>query len=288
MSKAQYVSVHGGHSGQFCNHASDSLEEIVLAYVQKGFSWVGITEHAPGISHELMYADQQAEGLTPELLYDQFGDYITECLRLKKKYRDQLTLYVAIEIETYSGYQSFVPHLVESFRPEYLVGSVHFVNDLNFDYSPEMYERTAASVGGIEQLYEHYFDAQFEMIESINPAVIGHFDLVRIFDHDYKGRLEKPAIRRKIIRNLELIKKRGTILDFNLRALYKGATEPYISQSILEMAKEMEIAVVPGDDSHSVKSVGNYIEQGIDILEKMQFDLSWQKPQLIAPDQPRP
>ena len=44
------VSVHGGHSGQFCHHATDTLEEIIQQYIAKQFPWVGITEHAPGLA----------------------------------------------------------------------------------------------------------------------------------------------------------------------------------------------------------------------------------------------
>ncbi len=38
------VSIHGGHSGEFCQHAGDSLEAILEAYAAQGFAWVGITE----------------------------------------------------------------------------------------------------------------------------------------------------------------------------------------------------------------------------------------------------
>ncbi len=67
MHSIEKVSVHGGHSGQFCNHATDSLEEIVSAYIDQGFSWIGVTEHAPGLSRELLYTDQREAGLTPEI-----------------------------------------------------------------------------------------------------------------------------------------------------------------------------------------------------------------------------
>ena len=43
----QKVSIHGGHSGQYCCHAEDTLEEIVLAYIEHGYTWVGLTEHMP-------------------------------------------------------------------------------------------------------------------------------------------------------------------------------------------------------------------------------------------------
>ena len=278
---SEYVSVHGGHSGQFCNHATDTLEDIIQAYIEKNFLWVGITEHAPAPTRELMYLDEQAAGLTPDFLFSRFGAYMKECRRLQEKYRNEITIFPALEIETYSGYETFVPHLIKSFKPDYIVGSVHFVNDINFDYSSELYERAAQSVGGIDNLYEHYFDSQYEMISLLHPAVVGHFDLIRIFDPNYQQRLSKPSIKSKIIRNLELIRRFDLILDFNLRALAKGADEPYVSRPILNVAREFGISIVPGDDSHSVASVGNFINEGINLLEKARVKLNWAQPRPI-------
>jgi histidinol-phosphatase (PHP family) len=282
MQPTSPVSVHGGHSGQFCNHATGTLEEIILRYIELGFPWVGITEHAPGISHELLYPDQQAAGLTPEFLLHRFGLYMSECRRLQEKYRSQIKIFAAIESETYSGYREFMPYLLNTFQPDYVVGSVHFVDDLGFDYSREQYQQTAAAVGGTDALYLRYFDLQYEMIAFLKPAVVGHFDLIRIFDPDYRARLAKPEMVIKIRRNLELIKELGLIMDFNLRSLLKGADEPYISQPILQMARDMDIPVVPGDDSHGVPNVGLNMERGIAILVEMGFPTQWPEPQLLA------
>ncbi len=120
------------------------------------------------------------------------------------------------------------------------------------------------------------------MIKSLCPAVVGHFDLIRIFDPDYRSRLEQAEINSKVRRNLGLIKELGLIMDFNLRALAKGADEPYITTSILKQAREFEIAVVPGDDSHGLSSVGNYMERGIRILQEHGFSTAWQKPTLLT------
>ncbi len=135
MKSTSFVSVHGGHSGQFCHHATDSLEEIVQLYIAKKFPWVGITEHSPAISEELLYPDQKAAGLTPEFLLNRFADYMKECRRLQQKYRSKIRIFAAMEIETYSGYEEFIPYLINRFQPDYIVGSVHFVGDMGFDYS---------------------------------------------------------------------------------------------------------------------------------------------------------
>lgn len=276
------VSVHGGHSGQFCNHALDSLEEIVIEYIGQGFSWVGITEHSPAISEELLYPDEKKAGLSPESQLKNFTRYISECRRLQDKYRSSITIFTAMEIETYSGYEKFVPFLLEKFRPDYIVGSVHFVGDIGFDYSLEFYNLAVTKAGSVDNLYCNYFDAQFEMIKSLKPAVVGHFDLIRIYDPEYLERLERPAIVQKITRNLRLIKEMDLILDLNLRALLKGAKEPYVSHSILKMAREMNIAVVPGDDSHSKNSVGTNLNKGVEILQNLDFSTDWQQPKLLV------
>ena len=282
MEKTHLVSVHGGHSGQFCNHASDTLEEIIQLYIEKQFSWVGITEHTPVIIEEsLYYPDEKESSLTPRLILERFGNYMQECRRLQKKYQDTIHIFSAMEIETYTGYEQFVPYLISRFQPDYIVGSVHFVDDIGFDYSPSFYEKAVQTVGDIDELYCRYFDQQYEMIGILEPSVVGHFDLIRIFDKDYKSRLLKPQILKKIERNLELIRKLDLIMDLNLRPMYKGAEEPYISRSILKLARDLDIAVIPGDDSHGLNTVGNYLNEGIKILSNLGFNTNWRKPELL-------
>ncbi len=282
MANAKYVSVHGGHSGEFCNHAKDQLEEIIRSYIDHGFAWVGITEHVPGISQDLLYPDQQEAGLTPDFLLERFDRYMRKCKQLQAKYADRIHIYAAMEIETYSGYDTFIPALAERFRPDYIVGSVHFVDDMGFDYSKEQYTKTAEAVGGYDAMYCRYFDIQYEMLQTLKPAVVGHFDLIRIFDEDYHDRLMKPEIMKRMKRNLELIKDLDLIMDFNLRSLLKGASEPYISAPLLKMARDMNIAVVPGDDSHGIANIHINMDKAIATLSEYGFNTEWQQPKVIT------
>ena len=281
MKTTSSVSVHGGHSGQFCHHATDSLEEIVQLYIAKQFPWVGITEHTPAISDELLYPDQKEAGLTPEFLLNRFADYMKECRRLQKKYSSDIKIFAAMEIETYSGYEEFIPYLINRFQPDYIVGSVHFVNDMGFDYSQEQYDKTVEAAGGIVPLYCQYFDQQFEMIKLLKPSVVGHFDLIRIFDPGYKKRILYPEIMDRIQRNLQLIGELELIMDFNFRSLLKGADEPYITRVILEMALKLGISVVPGDDSHGLTSIGVNMDKWIAVLDELGCNTNWKEPKLI-------
>ena len=175
MNKKKYVSVHGGHSGQFCHHARGTLEDIVLKYIEAGFKWVGITEHVPPVSNEMRYPDEVDAGLDASFLFKRFIDYVEECTRLKLKYQSAITIFKSFEIETYSGYLSFIKELIKRFRPDYIVGSIHHVDDRGFDFSRDQYHRTANAVGGYDALYKRYFDQQYEMVKNLSPAVVGHF-----------------------------------------------------------------------------------------------------------------
>ena len=272
------VSIHGAHSGEFCTHASDNLEELVQAYISKGFSWVGITEHMPPTKDRFRYPDEVDAGLDAAGLYRRFARYMTTARALQKKYAHQITLYVGFETETYSGAYPFIDQLVSTFAPDYIVGSVHHVKDMGIDWSPATYKRIAQRLGGMEALYRAYFDLQYEMLNRLKPQVVGHFDLVRIFDRAYHQRLQIESIQRRIQRNLELIKRLNLIMDFNLRPLARGETEPYIARPILERVRALNIPVVPGDDAHDVATVGLHIQEGIRLLQKMGFNTDWRTP----------
>ena len=272
------VSVHGGHSGPFCLHAKDTLEDIVQAYIAQGFSWVGLTEHMTPNQDAFALPEEASAGMTVADHYARFTDYFVEARRLQQVYASQVKLYVGFETECTTGYVDWIDHLRRVFQPDYLVGSVHHVQDVLFDSSLEDYQAAARKCGGMDLLYCVYFDQQHELLTTLKPEVVGHFDVIRVFDRDYAVRLLKPDIWRRIQRNLDVVKELGLILDFNLRALSKGQPEPYISRPILTRAFEMGIAVVPGDDSHGVTSVGANWDQGMQVLREVGFTTNWRRP----------
>ncbi len=272
------VSVHGGHSGQFCGHAEDTLEEIIRAYIARGYAWVGITEHMPPERDAQSYPDELEAGMNAADQQARFADYMAACRRLRDKYASEIRVLVAFEAEAYTGYERWVPAVRKAFEPDYIVGSVHQIDDRLIDGSPAWYREAAEAVGGLDELYCAYFDRQYEVITTLEPEVIGHFDLVRIFDAEYSARLAMPPVWRRVVRNLEAIRDLGAIMDFNLAALRKGQSEPYISRPVLEQARKMEIALVPGDDAHGVGHVDQFWQEGVRILGNAGFDLNWKCP----------
>lgn len=278
MTDTALVSIHGGHSGQFCSHAQNSLEEVIQAYIAKGFTWVGITEHMPPVADRFMYIEERRAGFNQTSLLDRFEKYMAEGRRLQKKYADKLEIFLGFETEAYTGALDSARYIIRRYQPDYVLGGIHHVADVPFDAGIKDYQKAVTVCGDVETLYCRYFDLQYQVIQAIRPKVVAHFDLIRIFDENYMQRWQVPEIRRRIERNLQLMAAWDLILDYNVAALRKGATEPYVSKPILKMAQEMDIAVVPGDDAHDAAMVGAYIPEGIATLKKMGFSTQWRKP----------
>lgn len=46
------------HSGQFCKHAQNTLEEVVQQAMASGFDIYGLTEHVPRYRKEDLYPEE--------------------------------------------------------------------------------------------------------------------------------------------------------------------------------------------------------------------------------------
>ncbi len=272
------VSVHGGHSGQFCCHAVDTLEDIVLEYIRQGFTWVGLTEHMAAKEDRHLYPEEAEAGFDAKGEQARFADYFKTAKELKAKYSNQIEILVGFETEFYLGYESYIQETISTHQPDYFIGSLHHVHDVLIDGPRDLFNQAISLSGGLPKLYIDYFDRQFELIHALSPPVVSHFDLIRLNDPNYQTQLQHPEVWKRITRNLELIAEKNLILDLNLRALKKGQPEPYISKPILEYAKKQGIAVVPGDDSHGVKDVGNYFDVAVETLLDAGFSTDWKKP----------
>jgi histidinol-phosphatase (PHP family) len=260
------ISLHGGHSGQYCDHARDTLADIVAAYHEAGFECVGLTEHMPPFGEAGLYPDEVELGRSAGWMEARFALYVAEARELARKYTDRMRILVGMESEWYPGCARWVADLRRYHGLDYVVGSVHHVRGVCFDFSRDAYDKTSALCGGTSRMYAAYFDEQLEMMRETRPEVVGHFDLVRLHDPDYLQTLALPEAWERVMRNLEWIRDAGAILDINARALLKGQAEPYVCAPILDAAAKLGIGVAYGDDAHGVTDVGYGFEQVEEML----------------------
>ena len=197
-------------------------------------------------------AGQTSKGL--EQLYD---DFIVEATRLRDKYSGQIDILIGFESEWMGTPLHDTVKEAETSNIEYIqkikekhcntldffIGSVHHVHRIPIDYSRELYLKARDVASSVDRrrtgdhgpdgssddvLFKEYFDSQYDMLRTLKPLVVGHFDLIRLYSDRPDEPLRTSAeLWKHVMRNLEFIANYGGILEINSSSLRKGLTEPY-------------------------------------------------------------
>ena len=150
---------------------------------------------------------------------------------------------------------------------------MHHVNEVAIDFDHTTYLQAVHSCSpvsdqsgppseptstSLEAFFCAYLDAQYDMLLSLQPAVIGHFDLCLLYTptirlSDYPKAWEKAG------RNVRYAVSYGALFEANSAALRKGWSGSYPSPDVLELIRSNGGRVCLSDDSHGVQQVGlNY------------------------------
>ncbi|KAI8244809.1 putative histidinol-phosphatase [Colletotrichum sp. SAR 10_96] len=264
------------HSGQFCpGHAKDQLESIIQHAIGIGYKTMGLTEHMPRLETADLYPEELEEGdpaAALAVLAPRHDAYLAEAQRLREKYAGQIDLLIGFEGEWYRpAYGPFIRSLAAHPAVDYFIGSLHHVNAVPIDYSREMYVDAMNTAGGCEErMYERYYDQQHEMLTALEPKVVGHFDLIRLMSEDPARDVRKwKGVWERVVRNLEVVKGYGGLLECNSSALRKGLAEPYPCRIIAEKWLEMRGEFTFSDDSHGIAQVATNYKRNLDYLESL-------------------
>jgi len=256
------VSLHGGHSSGFCDHAGNTLEELLDAAVAAGYHTFGVAEHAPRIEPHRLYQEELALGWDVATLDRLFAEYAETLARLAQQYADRITVLRGFEAEVVpeQGYAALMLGYRERYAFEYMVGSVHWVAGHIIDYRREDFDRAVAACGGLEALAVRYYECVAEMVRVLKPEVVGHLDLIRKQAPDEASVATAP-VRAAAFAALQAIQEQGCILDVNTAGYRRGLGRPYPAPWLIEAARDLGIPFCFGDDSHRVSEVGAGIDE---------------------------
>ncbi|TQV92667.1 hypothetical protein V2A60_009137 [Cordyceps javanica] len=276
------------HSGQFCGHAVDQLEDIIKHAISVGFKTIGLTEHMPRYDKRDLYPEELNDG--PEaalaMLPRRHEAYLAEAQRLQAAYADQIHVIIGFEAEFIRPeFGPLVAQLAAEPCVDYFIGSVHHVHSIPIDYDAAMLAAAVAASsrpgggggGGTEEaLYEDYYDLQHEMLTTLRPRIVGHFDLIRLLSEDPARDIRRwKGVWERVLRNLGVAAEQGAWLECNSAALRKGLAEPYPGRSIAEEWLKLGGKFTLSDDSHGTSHVATNYLGAVTYLQSLGVEHVW-------------
>ena len=222
-----------------CNHAEGEISEYIEKAIEKGVKYFGFSDHAP-----MDYDPKYRMG------FDAMQRYESDVRLAKEQYKDRIEILLGYEVDYLKGH---IDERVLNADVDYLMGSVHFIDDWGFD-NPEFIGRYEHE--DIDVIWQKYFDAIEQMAQSGLFDIVGHLDLIKVFKFLPKGDITHIAKRA-----LEAIKEADMTLEINVAGYRKPIGEAYPSKELLQEAYSLGIPITFASDAHKPEQVGLYEQE---------------------------
>ncbi|KAF1980062.1 histidinol phosphate phosphatase H [Bimuria novae-zelandiae CBS 107.79] len=261
---------HHSHSGQFCGHAKNTLEEVIQDAIAKGFHTFALTEHIPRPIED--FYPEEVNFHTVESLAKLFDEFLVEAERMRNAYSSQIKLLIGFESEWIRpSTHQIIENIFTKYKFDFFMGSIHHTHTIPIDFDRATYEKARAAAGGTdERLFEDYFDEQYGMLQALRPPVVGHFDLIRLLsdhrDADFEG---MEGVWKLMQRNLEFVASYGGVLELNSAGLRKGLAEPYPCSPVCLAFLWMGGRFAMSDDSHGTDQIGTNYPRLLQFMRKV-------------------
>lgn len=192
---------------------------------------------------------------------DDMEEYLAEIDRLKKKYKDQLEIYTALEIDYLDEtYNPSIPYFLE-LPLDYRIGSVHFLplsrtlapdQMVTIDGSYAEFEKAIDQHfgGRIENLVRQYFESSLQMVNQGGIDIVGHLDKVymngsRHPDFDFEANWYQQSFNEL----LDLIAEKGLMVEINTKNL-KRKNQTFPRKEYIGRLLARKIPILINSDCH--------------------------------------
>lgn len=241
----------------YCPHgSSDTLEQYIEKAIQYGFNQISFTEHAPLPKGFIDPTPMQDSGMKWSLL----DDYFKELLIAKKNYAQYINILIGLEVDFIEGYEDETTKFLNEYGPlmDDSILSVHFLKANKqytcIDYSKDVYLQFAKSVGGIQPMYELYYETVKKSIQAnlghYKPTRIGHPTLIHKFQLVHNEKINDDEL---IKQTLLAAQQAGYTIDFNSAGLSKPfCLQTYPPMEYLPFINEIKLPYIFGSDAHVV------------------------------------
>lgn len=244
----------------YCGHARGTLIEMVQSAIYLDMREIGFTGHFP-------YPEGFIEPVSNCVITDKvFPQFVSEVIGLQERYKEKIMIRLAAEVDYIPQYVTETKKMIQTYSFDYIMGSVHVIENVQVDYSEDMLSEHLDQLGGVDQLWEKYWQHIEELVLSEMFDIIAHFDLPKKYE------ISKP-VRRNLERIdylLNLIKDRNCVLEINTGGIDRSYNkEPYPSLDIIRMASGKKIDITLGSDAHCPAEIGRHFETAREMLRSL-------------------
>ena len=247
----------GPYSLEWLSHFWDQAQLL-------GVSEIGITEHAhkfreflPVYEHlwNLGCVPTSASWIRGHFQHSLDEDYLQ---LLDAGRNSRIPLKVGLEVDYFPQSEGETRRLLSEYHFDYLLGSVHFLEDWSFDWNPEVGWPGRDS----DDVYLAYLALMEKMVQSNLFDVLAHLDVIKVF-----GRRASRSLEKEWGALLQHVSQAGLAIEVSTAGLRRPVGEIYPHPELLRQAARLNIPITIASDAHMPCEVGYRWQEAVVIAQ---------------------
>ena len=237
----------------------DWISEFVKKAVETGLDEIRLLEHCyrfeefvPMYDSVCAYSEYVDAWFHRQAGVLKLEDY----LRLSDQVRREhfpVRIKFGLEICYFREFEDFTARQAKGKGLDFLLGSIHFVDDFAFDHKAEHW----AGID-VDKIYRRYFEDSVSLAESGIFDGIGHPDTIKLFGH-------KPSypLTEYYERLAQALAKNGMYADQNSGVFRRcpDTASLGMEDELLRILKKQQVPIITSSDAHRPEDVGYKIRE---------------------------
>jgi histidinol-phosphatase (PHP family) len=228
-------------------HRVEAVEPFVESAAARGVDEIGFSEHVYYFRQTRALWDRPYE--SDRCVYD-LDDYVDAVVEAKRR---GLPVKLGLEVDYVGDRQDELAAILRPYPWDYLLGSVHDVDGLSIDSSPNGGLWAALA---IDDVWRRYFRALSELAASGHVDVLAHPDLPKIFGMRPQNGVQYPALD-------------GVVLEISTNGRYKPVGELYPDFAFLDAAHR---PITLASDAHVPQNVARDFAHALELARAAGYE----------------
>ncbi|MCT8138840.1 histidinol-phosphatase [Anaerobacillus sp. CMMVII] len=237
----------------------DYLKQFTAQAKAKGIEHFGISEHA---YHFYQTKNILSNSWVNERRYYDMEDYI---LLFQQAWDAQIDVKMSIEMDYTPGKHQEMEQFIKNYDFDYVIGSIHWIDDFGIDLGEYRHEWERRD---LHETYTKYFDQVVTLAESNLFDIIGHIDLVKIFNYIPK---DDEFLFAQYERATTALANSKTCVEISTAGLRKHVGQIYPDKKLLELCYQKGIPIVLSSDAHVPEDVGKDFDKAIALASSVGY-----------------
>lgn len=215
-----------------------SVDELIARAAELGVAELGVSDHLT-----IPPANRAPHWSMPR---EKLPAYVADVQRARAQHSagaSDMRVLLGVELDWFEDNEAELAEVLASQPLDYVIGSVHFLDDFAIDGNPHRWSRL--SQPEIDGIFRAYWVQIRKLAEARIVDVIAHIDLPKKF-----GASPSEQPQELIDAAIDAIAAAGTAVEINTAGWHKACADAYPSEDIARRCSARQIPMLISADAH--------------------------------------